>query len=97
MASVLASITLTQHFANTNRTNTPTEVRYVFPVPVGGAVCAFEMRTADGKVVVGEVKESQQAEAEFKQAVAQKKTAGLLAKAAPDGEESSPYCVPSAT
>ncbi|EPT01798.1 hypothetical protein FOMPIDRAFT_59317, partial [Fomitopsis schrenkii] len=81
---VLARVTLTQHFANVNRTDIPTEAKYVFPVPVGGAVCAFEMHTADGKLVVGEVKEARQAEAEFKEAVAQKKTAGLLVKAAPD-------------
>lgn len=85
MSPVLARVTLTQHFANPNRTEELTEAKYVFPVPAGGAVCAFEMHTADGKVVVGEVKVAHQAETEFKEAVAQKKTAGLLAKAAPDG------------
>ncbi|EPT01811.1 hypothetical protein FOMPIDRAFT_1119408 [Fomitopsis schrenkii] len=84
IVDVLARVTLTQHFANVNRTDIPTEAKYVFPVPAGGAVCAFEMHTADGKVVVGEVKEARQAEAEFKEAVAQKKTAGLLVKAASD-------------
>lgn len=91
---MLASVTLTQHFVNTNRTTIPTEARYVFPVPVGGAVCAFEMRTTDGHVVLGQVKEALQAEAEFKDAVAQKKTAGLLVKAAPDGKEESANHVP---
>ncbi|KZT66843.1 VIT-domain-containing protein [Daedalea quercina L-15889] len=84
IADVLARVTLTQHFANTNRTSVAAEAKYIFPVPLDGAVCAFEMRTADGKVVVGEVKEARQAEAEFREAVSQKKTAGLLSKAAPD-------------
>ncbi|KAH9925324.1 uncharacterized protein B0H18DRAFT_1085308 [Fomitopsis serialis] len=94
IADVLARVTLTQHFANVNRTDRAATARYVFPVPVGGAVCAFEMRTADGKVVVGEVKEAHQAEAEFTQAVSQNKMAGLLAKAAPDVFEVSLGAIP---
>ena len=43
------------------------------------------MHTADGKTIVGRVKEAVQAEREFKEALAKNKTAGLLAKAAPDG------------
>ena len=49
------------------------------------AVCAFEMRTAGGRVVFGEVKEASQAEAEYKEAVNTNKVAGLLAKSASDG------------
>ena len=45
------------------------------------------MHTMDGKIVVSEVKEARKAEAEFREAVAQKKTAGLLAKATPDGAQ----------
>ena len=82
---MLARVTLTQHFANINHAGVPIETKYIFPVPAGGAVCAFEMRTADGKLVVGEVKEAEQAKKEFEEAIAHKKTAGLLAKAAPDG------------
>lgn len=84
--TVLARVTLIQHFTNTNRTDVPVQVKYVFPVPAGGAVCAFEMRTADGKLVVGKVKEAKQAETEYKEAIARNQTAGLLAKAAPDGK-----------
>ncbi|EPT01795.1 hypothetical protein FOMPIDRAFT_1059549 [Fomitopsis schrenkii] len=84
IADVLARVTLIQHFTNTNRTDVPVQVKYVFPVPAGGAVCAFEMRTADGKLVVGKVKEAKQAETEYKEAIARNQTAGLLAKAAPD-------------
>lgn len=88
VSSVLARVTLTQHFANTNRTDIPGQAEYVFPVPVGGAVCGFEMHTADGKTIVGKVKEALQAQAEFKEAVADNRNAGLLAKAAPDGTNS---------
>ena len=76
---------MTQYFANPNRTDVPTQARYVFPVPAGGAVCGFEMHTADGKTIVGRVKEAVQAEREFKEALAKNKTAGLLAKAAAYG------------
>lgn len=82
---VLARVTLTQYFAATNHIEVPAKAKYVFPVPSGGAVCAFEMRTSNGKVLVGEVKESRQADNEFKEAVSQDRTAGLLAKASPDG------------
>ncbi|KZT66845.1 VIT-domain-containing protein [Daedalea quercina L-15889] len=84
IVDILARVTLIQLFANTSRAEVPAEAKYVFPVPVGGAVCAFEMRTADGKVIVGEVKESGQAEAEFREVISHNRTAGLLAKAAPD-------------
>lgn len=82
---MLARVTLTHRFANPNRTDIPAYAKYVFPVPVGGAVCAFEMRTASGRVVFGEVKEASQAEAEYKEAVNTNKLAGLLAKSASDG------------
>ena len=90
-------MTLTQYFANPNRTDVPAQARYVFPVPVGGAICGFEMHTADGKAIVGKVKEAIQAEREFKEAVTQNKTAGLLAKAAPDGTKSWQECLDSLT
>ena len=83
--TVLARVTLTQHFVNTNRAGVPIETKYVFPVPACSAVCAFEMRTANGKLVVGQVKEAKQAEKEFREAVARNKTTGLLSRAAPDG------------
>lgn len=88
VAPVLARVMLTQYFANTNHTNVPAQVSYVFPVPAGGAVCGFEMHTADGKTIIGKVKEARQAEAEFKEAVADNRTAGLLAKETPDGKTS---------
>ncbi|TFY68076.1 hypothetical protein EVJ58_g1240 [Rhodofomes roseus] len=94
ITDVLARVTLTQHFANTSRSGASAAARYVFPVPAGGAVCAFEMRTADGRVVVGEVKEAHRAEMEYKEAVAHNKFAGLLAQATPDVFEMSMGAIP---
>ncbi|KAH9830990.1 uncharacterized protein C8Q71DRAFT_862124 [Rhodofomes roseus] len=94
ITDVLARVTLTQHFANTNRSGASATARYVFPVPAGGAVCAFEMRTADGRVVVGEVKEAHRAEIEYKEAVAHNKFAGLLAQATSDVFEMSMGAIP---
>ena len=63
--------------------------KFVLPVPAGAAVCAFQMETSDGKLVVGQVKEKSEAESVFATAVQQGKTAGLVNWAGDDGSRRS--------
>ncbi|TFY65188.1 hypothetical protein EVJ58_g2141 [Rhodofomes roseus] len=78
-------VTLTQSFVYPGHTGYDSvDAKYVFPIPVGGAVCAFELHTSDGHVVTGKVKEARQAKREFQAAIAENKLAGLLAKEASD-------------
>ena len=65
--------------------------KYVFPVPARAAVCAFQMETSDGDIVVGEVKEKTEAEAQYKAALEAGKMAGMVNWAGDDGE----YCTSS--
>jgi hypothetical protein len=58
---------------------------YVFPIPARAAVCAFEMKTQDGREVHGVVKEKVQAKRDYDNAVARGKWAGLLSEASKDG------------
>ncbi|PVF91424.1 hypothetical protein CPB86DRAFT_809498 [Serendipita vermifera] len=62
------------------------DVEYVFPLPPGAAVCSFKAVINDKKVINGVVKEKGQAKSEYKAAVAQGRTAGLLEQEHPDGE-----------
>ncbi|KAI0685189.1 hypothetical protein BC835DRAFT_1421505 [Cytidiella melzeri] len=52
--------------------------QYVFPVPARAAVCAFEMRTQDGKVIKAVAKERQQARREHEAAIQQGLMTGLV-------------------
>ncbi|PVF97085.1 hypothetical protein CPB86DRAFT_760872 [Serendipita vermifera] len=60
------------------------DVEYVFPLPPGAAVCSFKAVIDDKKTIKGVVKEKGQAKTEYKAAVAQGKTAGLLEQEHPD-------------
>jgi Vault protein inter-alpha-trypsin domain len=62
------------------------DVEYVFPLPPGAAVCSFKAVIDDTKVIQGVLKEKEDAKREFKEAVAQGKTAGLLQQEHADGE-----------
>ena len=62
------------------------DVEYVFPLPPSAAVCSFKAIIDDTKVIQGVVKEKEDAKREFKEAVAQGKTAGLLQQEHADGE-----------
>ncbi|PVF97081.1 hypothetical protein CPB86DRAFT_735500 [Serendipita vermifera] len=60
------------------------DVEYVFPLPPGAAVCSFKAVIDDKKTIKGVVKEKSEAKTEYKAAVAQGKTAGLLEQRHPD-------------
>ena len=59
---------IVQRFHNTSKFSTG-RAKYVFPIPAGAAVCAFEMHTADNRVIVGEVKEKTKAQEDHEQAI----------------------------
>jgi hypothetical protein len=82
---VSARVALTQVFSNTSN-RTDVSAQYVFPVPARAAVCAFEMKTQDGRVVHGVVKEKAQAKKEYDTAVSGGKWAGLVTEVTKDGE-----------
>lgn len=67
-----AKVTLSQEFVNTSDEPTP-RAKYVFPVPARAAVCAFEMRTEDGRVIAGVAKEKEKAAREHAAAIRQGK------------------------
>ena len=82
---VSARITLQQIFHNTSE-NSTSRAKYVFPVPARAAVCAFEMRMGDGRVVIGLVKEKTNARKEHEQAIQRGKSTALIEWATDDGE-----------
>lgn len=75
--AVSARVKLTQVY--TNPSDKPTSrAKYLFPVPANAAVCAFEMHTANGRVIQGISKEKTQAQAEYEQANSEGRDAGML-------------------
>jgi hypothetical protein len=75
--TVSTCVTLRQEFANPSNTAT-SRAKYVFPVPARAAVCAFEMRFAGGRVIVGVAKEKAQALEEYENAVRAGKSSALV-------------------
>ncbi|XP_077392492.1 protein mono-ADP-ribosyltransferase PARP4 [Festucalex cinctus] len=67
----------------TNQSNVPIEAKYVFPLDDYGAVCGFEA-FINGKHVVGQVKEKEQARKQYKQAIEKGHGAYLMDQDAPD-------------
>ncbi|KAJ8013107.1 hypothetical protein DPEC_G00049850 [Dallia pectoralis] len=67
----------------TNQSTVPIEAKYVFPLDDSAAVCGFEA-FINGKHVVGQVKEKQQARKEYKQAIEKGHGAYLMDQDAPD-------------
>lgn len=65
---------------------TTSRAKYIFPVPAGAAVCAFEMHLADGRVISGEAKDREKARLQFDQAVTAGKRAALVDRVSGDGE-----------
>lgn len=57
----------------------------MFPVPAHAAVCGFEMRTEDGRVVSAVAKENQTARQEYTEALQQGRMAGLVEHVTDDG------------
>ncbi|KAJ3482315.1 hypothetical protein NLI96_g7056 [Meripilus lineatus] len=83
IVDVSAKVTLSQVFLNPLKAPT-FRAKYVFPVPARAAVCAFEMRTEDGRVITGVAKEKEKAAAEHKAAIRQGRMTGLVEWATDD-------------
>ncbi|KAG6380483.1 hypothetical protein JVT61DRAFT_8636 [Boletus reticuloceps] len=62
------------------------EGKVCFPLPANAAVCAFELELEDGTVIVGEVKEKEDAALNFTRAVEQGKTAALVERVTDDSK-----------
>ena len=84
---VSSRIVLSQTFHNPS--DKPTgRAKYVFPLPANAAVCAFELELEDGSVIVGEIKEKEEAALTFTHAVEQGQAAALVERVTDD---SKPY------
>ena len=80
-----ATVTLTQSFWQYSLESTD-RWKYVFPVPASAAVCAFEMRTEDGRDIVAVAKEKETARKEYEQAVEDGRVTGLVEQVTDDGK-----------
>lgn len=87
-SSVSATVTLTQTFWQCSAAATP-RAKYVFPVPAQAAVCGFEMRTEDGRVLAAVAKEKEAARREHEQAIQTGRMTGLVEHVSDDGALSS--------
>ncbi|KAJ8350946.1 hypothetical protein SKAU_G00260760 [Synaphobranchus kaupii] len=67
----------------TNLSKVPIEAKYVFPLDESAAVCGFEA-FVNGKHIVGQVKEKEQARREYRQAIEKGHGAYLMDQDAPD-------------
>ncbi|KIK70397.1 hypothetical protein GYMLUDRAFT_32399 [Collybiopsis luxurians FD-317 M1] len=74
---ISARVTLAQTFANFSEHATSKAV-YHFPVPASAAICAFEMRLGDGRMIKGVSKDNKVAVEEFERAVQEGREASLL-------------------
>lgn len=66
-----------------NPTHQTIDTKYTFPLDESAAVCGFECELED-KLLIGEVKEKQEARAEYNAAIARGETAALLEQDKPD-------------
>ncbi|CAH3018315.1 unnamed protein product, partial [Porites evermanni] len=66
-----------------NNSSSPIEAKYVFPLDDMAAVCGFEA-FINGKHIVGEVKEKEQAHKEYREAISQGHGAYLMDEETPD-------------
>ncbi|XP_069058393.1 protein mono-ADP-ribosyltransferase PARP4 isoform X2 [Pleurodeles waltl] len=78
---LIAQVVVFQRY--TNRSTVPIEAKYVFPLDSTAAVCGFEA-FINGKHIIGEVKEKQEAHREYREAVSQGHGAYLMDQDAPD-------------
>ena len=81
ISNLCARVTVGQRYVNTEAT--PIEAVYVFPLDEGSAVCGFEA-IVDGTLVVGEVKERDEAFNIYDEAIEQGHGAFLLDEERPD-------------
>ena len=77
----VSEVTVTQSYINAE--STPIEVVYMFPIEEEAAVTFFEAEV-DGRKIVTQVKEKEEAREEYKEAMKNKKTAALLEETQPD-------------
>nr|KAG5699378.1 hypothetical protein BaRGS_008286 [Batillaria attramentaria] len=75
LIDLAAQVVVLQEYLN--KSTSPVEAKYVFPLGEGAAVCGFEAFIND-KHVVGEVKEKEEAHKEYKQAVSEGHGAYLM-------------------
>ncbi|XP_027733408.1 protein mono-ADP-ribosyltransferase PARP4 [Vombatus ursinus] len=69
--------------AYTNKSHLPIETKYVFPLDDKAAVCGFEA-FINGKHIVGEVKEKEEAHKEYRKAISEGHGAYLMDQDSPD-------------
>ncbi|XP_064167801.1 protein mono-ADP-ribosyltransferase PARP4 [Anguilla rostrata] len=81
LMDLLTQVVIFQSY--TNLSEVPIEAKYVFPLDESAAVCGFEA-FINGKHVVGQVKEKEQARREYRRAVQQGHGAYLMDQDAPD-------------
>ncbi|KAM9804501.1 protein mono-ADP-ribosyltransferase PARP4 [Neosynchiropus ocellatus] len=81
LKDLLSEVIIFQKYSNLG--TEPIEAKYVFPLDDSAAVCGFEA-FINGKHVVGQVKEKEQARHEYKQAVEKGHGAYLMDQDAPD-------------
>ncbi|XP_056145219.1 protein mono-ADP-ribosyltransferase PARP4 isoform X2 [Lampris incognitus] len=81
LMDLLSQVVIFQKY--TNESSVPIEAKYVFPLDDSAAVCGFEA-FINGKHVVGQVKEKEQARKEYRQAVEKGHGAYLMDQDAPD-------------
>ena len=75
IVGVIADVTVTQHYRNEGKN--PIEARYVFPGSTRAAVYGMEVRLGD-RLLKTQIKEKQQAKAEYVRAKQEGKTTALL-------------------
>ncbi|XP_072467757.1 protein mono-ADP-ribosyltransferase PARP4 isoform X2 [Notamacropus eugenii] len=77
----VAQIIVFQTYTNTS--HVPIETKYVFPLDDKAAVCGFEA-FINGKHIIGEVKEKEEAHQEYREAISQGHGAYLMDQESPD-------------
>ncbi|XP_044072757.1 protein mono-ADP-ribosyltransferase PARP4 isoform X2 [Siniperca chuatsi] len=81
LMDLLSQVIIFQKY--TNLSSAPIEAKYVFPLDDSAAVCGFEA-FINGKHVVGQVKEKEEARKEYRQAIEKGHGAYLMDQDAPD-------------
>ncbi len=81
IAGVIADVVVTQHYRNQGKR--PIEARYVFPGGTRAAVYAMNVRLGD-RLLTAQIREKQQARAEYQAAKAEGRTAALLEQHRPN-------------
>jgi len=81
LLDLAAQVIVFQAYKNTS--SSPIEAKYVFPLDDMAAVCGFEA-FINGKHIVGEVKEKEQAHKEYREAISQGHGAYLMDEETPD-------------